>query len=203
MIKQNESPIRKKILAKSRILFGRKGYSETTIKDIAIAYGCEPANIYNYFKSKEAILFAVLYEETQSLVSKIRYLKNDKETHPAEQIKTIFKVQGEVALGIMKPGKLLFDTELMKLTKEHKNKLIELRDEYDEIFRSIIKRGINRGVFKNTDVNIAAYAIASTLMRLRVWFKPNGRLNKDEIISILWKFSLRALGCEEKYFRET
>lgn len=203
MVKQSESPIRKKILAKARVLFGRKGYSETTIKDIAIAYGCEPANIYNYFKSKEAILFAVLYEETQGLVSKIRYLKDDKETHPAEQIKIIFKVQGEVALGTMKPGRLIYDTELMRLTGEHKRKMIELRDEYDEIFRSIIKRGVSIGVFKSIDVKIASYAIASTIMRLRVWFKPGGRLSKEEVITILWKFALRALGCEEKYIRES
>lgn len=198
-----ESPIRKKVLAKARVLFGRKGYSETTIKDIAISYGCEPANIYNYFPSKEAILFEVLYEETQSLVSKIRYLKDDNTvTDPVEQIKTLFEVHGEVALGEMKPGKLIYDTELMRLKREHQIKIIELRDEYDEILRSIIKRGIHLGLFKKTDVNLAAYAIASTIMRLRVWYKPKGRLSKNEIIRNLWIFALRALGCEEKHIKK-
>ena len=196
---KSESPIRKKVLAKARILFGRKGYSETTIKDIAIAYGSEPANIYNYFQSKEDILFNVLHEETQSLVSKIRFLKDDQESHPVEQIKKIFKVHGEVALGKMKPGKLIYDTELMRLNKVHKNKLIELRDEYDEILRCIIIRGIRIGVFKDIDIKIAAYAIASTIMRLRVWYNPKGRLSKNEIITSLWVFALRGLGCEEKY----
>jgi AcrR family transcriptional regulator len=200
-VKKSESQIGKKVLAKARVIFGRKGYSETTIKDISIAYGCEPANIYNYFPSKEAILFAVLYEETQSLVSKIRFLKDDN-AHPVEQIKTIFKVHGEVALGEMKPGKLIYDTELMRLSKEHQNKIIELRDEYDVILRSIIKRGINMGVFKDADISITSYAIASTIMRLRVWYKPNGRLTKNEIITCLWKFALRALGCEEKYLEQ-
>lgn len=201
-MKKAESPIRKKVLAKARVLFGRKGYSETTIKDISIAYGCEPANIYNYFPSKEAILFAVLHEETQRLVSKIRFLEDDEETHPVEQIKALFKVHGEVALGEMKPGKLIYDTELMRLKKEHQNKIIELRDEYDEILRSIIKRGINLGVFKEADVSITSYAIASTIMRLRVWYKPKGRLSKNEIITCLWKFVLRALGCDEKYIEQ-
>lgn len=201
-MKNSESPIRKKVLAKSRVLFGRKGYSETTIKDIAIAYGCEPANIYNYFQSKEAILFAVLYEETQALVSKIRFLKDDEMTDPVAQIKTMFEVHGEVALGEMKPGKLIYDTELWRLNQEHQNKIIQLRDEYDEILRSIIKRGIARGLFKKADVNITAYAIASTIMRLRVWYKPKGRLSKNEIIRSLWVFALRALGCEEIYIKK-
>ncbi len=58
------------------------------------------------------------------------------------------------------------------------------------------------GVFKEMDVNISAYAIASTIMRLRVWYKPKGRLSKNEIITSLWEFSLRALGCEEKYIEQ-
>lgn len=197
-----ESPIRKKLLAKARALFARKGYSETTIKDIAIAYGCEAANIYNYFQSKEAILFSVLYEETQSLVSKIRFLKDDRETHPVDQIKTIFRVHGDVALGEMKPGRLMYDTELMKLNKVHKAKIIELRDEYDEILRSIIKRGIDMGVFKDADIKITSYAIASTIMRLRVWYDSRGPLSNTEIITSLWKFALRALGCDEKYIQK-
>lgn len=197
MTKSTENPIRKKILTKARSLFGRKGYSETTIKDIAVAYGCEPANIYNYFASKEEILYEVLYEETLSLVSKIRFLLDDYTTDPVEQIRTIFKVHGEVALGDMKPGKLMYDTELRKLTKEHQNKIIELRDQYDDILRSIIRRGIDLGVFKPVNVQIAAYAIASTLMRLRVWYHPKGALRKNEIITILSEYALRALGYEE------
>jgi|GEM_PF-532559 AcrR family transcriptional regulator len=196
---KTESPIRKKLLVKARTLFGQKGYSETTIKDIAIAYGCEPANIYNYFKSKESILYAVLYEETQSLVSKIRFLKDDHATSPILQIKTLFEVHGEVALGAMKPGKLIYDTELWRLSKNNQIKLIQMRDEYDAILRAIIKRGIAAGLFKKTDVSLAAYAIVSTIMRLRVWYKPKGRLSKNEIIRILWVFSLRALGCDEKH----
>ncbi len=197
MGKSAGNPIRKKILTRARSLFGRKGYSETTIKDIAVAYGCEPANIYNYFESKEEILYEVLYEETQSLVSKIRFLTKGDKAQPAEQIKTIFRVHGEVALGAMKPGKLMYDTELRRLSKEHQKKIIELRDEYDEILRSIIRRGIDLGIFKPVNVQLAAYAIASTLMRLRVWYHPKGSLGKNEIITILWEYALNALGYEE------
>lgn len=202
MAKQNESPIKKKILAKARVLFGRKGYSETTIRDIAVAYGCEPANIYNYFQSKEAMLFEVLYEETQILVSNIRFLKHDEKTNPVEQLKIIFKVHGELALGEMKPGKLMYDSELKKLTKKHQSMIIELRDEYDEILRLVIRRGINSGIFKNTDLKITSYALASTLMRLRVWYSNKGPLSKAQIISRLCNIALRTLGCNEKYFKE-
>jgi AcrR family transcriptional regulator len=202
-MKKTESPMRKKILKKARTLFGKKGYSKTTVKDIASAFGCEPANIYNYFESKEAILFEVLYEETAVILEKIRFLKDDHEIHPVEQVKTLLRIHGEVALGETKPGRLMYDTELMKLKKSQKNQIIELRDEYDAILRAIIRKGMDMGVFKKADVNLTAYAISSMIMRLRIWYNPKGRFSKDELLTGLVNFALRALGCEEKYLTQT
>lgn len=200
-MKKSQSPLRNKILKKARTLFGKKGYSKTTVKDIASAFGCEPANIYNYFESKEAILFEVLYEETAGILTKIRFLKDNHDIHPVEQIKTLLETHGKVALGETKPGRLMYDTELMKLKKAQKNQIIELRDEYDEILRAIIKNGMEMGVFKKADVNLTAYAIASMIMRLRIWYNPKGRLSKKELLTGLINFALRALGCEEKYIK--
>lgn len=193
-----QSPVKKKILAKARALFGRKGYSETTIKDIAVAYGCEPANIYNFFQGKEEMLFEILKEETQYLVSHLGYLKQDAKTSPVEQLKYIIKVQSELALGEMKTGKLLFDSELRKLTKAHQKEIIKLRDEYDVILRLVIKRGMDAGIFKVTDLKITAFSLVSAVMRLRVWYNSKGPLSREEIIRRMCDISLRTLGYIEQ-----
>ena len=39
----------------ARKLFWKKGYNAASLRDIADAYGCKPANIYNFFKKKEDI----------------------------------------------------------------------------------------------------------------------------------------------------
>jgi len=88
---KTESPIRKKLLVKARTLFGQKGYSETTIKDIAIAYGCEPANIYNYFKSKEDFGLLVV-DYYMAFYNKIfaKFMDN-KSVPPLERIRRLYK----------------------------------------------------------------------------------------------------------------
>ena len=62
-------------MSKPRTLFGKKGYQNTTIRDIADAYGCEPANIYNFVNNKEEILFEILNQEMDFIIEPIKKSK--------------------------------------------------------------------------------------------------------------------------------
>lgn len=194
------SPVRNKIMSKARALFGTKGYHNTTVKDIAVAYGCEPANIYNFFPSKEEILFEILSQEMEAIVSSIRVIEHDETTDPVEQLKTIFECHGQVTLGKMRTSRVLFDASLRSLNKKHQRIIIEKRDEYDKLLRLVIKRGIDAKVFETTDIKMASFAIASIIARARIWYKSGGTLSVNEIIETLFLFALKALGCrDEKY----
>ncbi|MCL2156351.1 MAG: TetR/AcrR family transcriptional regulator [Leptospirales bacterium] len=47
---------KQKILICAVDLFASKGYTETSVRDIAMAVGIKPASLYNHFSSKEDIL---------------------------------------------------------------------------------------------------------------------------------------------------
>jgi AcrR family transcriptional regulator len=81
-----ENVTKRKMLNKARTLFWSKGYNATSVRDIARAYGCEPANVYNFFSKKEDILYEVLLEEMEQIIEPIRDLEDDKQTHPVEQV---------------------------------------------------------------------------------------------------------------------
>ena len=188
------SPVRNTIMSKSRGLFGKKGYQNTTVKDIATAYGCEPANIYNFFPSKEAILFEILSDEMDAIVGPIRFIETDEKGDPVDQLKAIFESHGQVTLGKMRTSRVLFDASLRSLINKHQRSIIEKRDEYDKLLRIVIKRGIDSGVFEQTEEKLASFAIASIIARARVWYRPNGPMNVREIIDTLFLFALKALG---------
>ena len=69
-----------KMLETARRLFWEKGYRATSMRDIGIAYGCKPANIYNFFPDKEQILFEVLREEMEQIIRPIKHLEDDDQT---------------------------------------------------------------------------------------------------------------------------
>ncbi len=62
---------KRKMLNKARTLFWSKGYNATSVRDIARAYGCKPANVYNFFSKKEDILYEVLLEEMEQIIDQI------------------------------------------------------------------------------------------------------------------------------------
>jgi len=49
-------PTKRKILSYTLDLFATKGYTETSVRDIATAVGVKSASLYNHFTSKEDIL---------------------------------------------------------------------------------------------------------------------------------------------------
>ena len=192
------SRVRNTIMSKARALFGKKGYHNTTVRDIAAAYGCEPANIYNFFPSKEEILFEILSQEMEAINEPIKEFINDEQTPPVEMLKAIFVSHGKVTLGKMRTSRVLFDASLRSLNKPHQRVIIEKRDAYDKILRHVVQRGISEGVFEQADAKMASFAISSIIARARVWYKPSGGLAVDEIIDTLFLFALKALGCKDE-----
>ena len=66
---QQNISTKQKILNSAAHLFAMKGYTETTIREIAASIGLTEASIYNYFPSKNDILECILEEYAQLMAS--------------------------------------------------------------------------------------------------------------------------------------
>jgi TetR/AcrR family transcriptional regulator, cholesterol catabolism regulator len=176
------------ILEKAQALFWQKGYHRTSIKDIANACQCKPANIYNYFESKEEILYEVIRSITRRTIDTIKPLQTDETTSPAEQLRTMLKSHFGLLAKMPKSIILINDTGLKELTPEHRKAIIRERDIYDGILRSILRRGIERGQFAPVDDQIIGYFISSVLVRSNIWFSARGRLTADQVTDVMFDF---------------
>lgn len=187
------SPQREKLLAIASTLFWKKGYRGTSLRDIAKAYGCKPANIYNFFMNKEELLFEFLSSQMKLLNSQIAHLEDDHSGKPVEQLRFLISKHLSHTLSYSKSSRLLFDVGLESLSSANRKKVIELRDFYNRILYKIIQRGIDSGEFEETDVKLAAYSIASIIIRTVIWYSPKGRLSIDEILDFIVNFASNAL----------
>jgi AcrR family transcriptional regulator len=182
-----------KMLETARRLFWEKGYNATSMRDIAIAYGCRPANIYNFFSDKEEILFEVLREEMEQIIDPIKHLEEGDGTSPIEQLRFIIESHLKVTLSYRRSAKLLFDVALDSLSPDKRKKIIGFRDTYDRIIRKVIRRGMDTGYFPKVDVRLAGFMIASMITRTRIWFHPKKGVTVSELADFISEFAFNGL----------
>ena len=181
------------MLEAARRLFWEKGYNATSMREIAMAYGCRPANIYNFFSDKEEILFEVLREEMEQIINPIKHLEEDDGSSPIEQLRFIIESHLKVTLSYRRSAKLLFDVALDSLSPDKRKKIIDFRDTYDRIIRKVIGRGIDTGYLPEVDVRLAGFMIASMITRTRIWFHPKKGVSVSELADFISKFTLNGL----------
>jgi len=192
--REMQSSIRRTwILDKAGTLFWQKGYHDTSVRDIADVCKFQPANIYNYFQSKEDILHEVIRDITEQTVASIRHLENDETTNPEEQLRSLIKSHFGLMVKMKRSSVLISDTGLKDLSPQHRSEIIALRDRYDGIMRRVIRRGVDRGNFSVKDVRVVCFFISSVIMRSNIWFSPNGRLSGDEVGDMMFDFVLRGI----------
>jgi len=197
-MKNKSNSTKNRIVSSARAIFWERGYYGTSMKDIGWAAGCESVNLYNYFQSKEQLLYEILLEEMQMLISSLKHLADDETTDPFEQLRMLIRNQISVLFGFRKSSKLLFDMEFEKLSPAKRKVIVQLRDQYDVILRQIIRRMIRTGIIPETDEKMAGFCIVSMVVRSRIWFSPKGRLSAEETADYLFKFALGGLLADRK-----
>ena len=172
-------------------LFYKKGYFASSISDIARAAGIQKSSIYYHYSNKEDILFDILKTTMIDLDANLdRLLKGvkgtEKRIRTAIHSHTLFHIERQKEV-------IISDSELRGLTVDNYKTIIQMRDEYEHKFQSLIKTGIDEGIFAETNFKIFSYAIITMCTAVCIWFNPQGRLSKEEIAQIYTDFALKAI----------
>ncbi|CAM2903602.1 TetR/AcrR family transcriptional regulator [Skermania piniformis] len=85
--KQQALQSRQAVLDAARRLFGSRGYDATSLQQIADELGMRKANVYYYFRTKEAILDALLAPMTDRLAALLDTAERIDD--PAERTRTL------------------------------------------------------------------------------------------------------------------
>ncbi len=89
---------RKKIIRSTVDMMLDSDLKSTTMRAIARKCGIGDATIYNYFPTKESILYAYYEESMNTCIEKLRSIENFNEYSLQEQLQTFFETQFELFL---------------------------------------------------------------------------------------------------------
>jgi AcrR family transcriptional regulator len=183
--------VRDNILAAAVQLFAEYGYHAAPLRDIAKITGIQAASIYYHYANKEALLVEIM--ETH-----MRQLNANLERILREQYDPLTRLQRAIANHIRlhtsyKNEFFIIDTELRALEGDNRRYMLSLRDHYESLLQELLRDGMERGIFRSSDVKISSYAIIAMCTEVSTWFRPNGRLSVQEVIDMYSQFIMQGL----------
>jgi len=162
------------IRAQSLALFAQHGYAAVSMRMIADAVGVGASALYNHYPTKQTLLMELLtgHMERDALEQFARF-----------HIRYHIDKPDEVFLSYM---------ELRSLEPENFATLDKLRRKYEGILSDILSQ------FPQDDSKVTAMAILGMLTGATTWYKPDGRLNAQEIEDIYARLVLNCVGVPAK-----
>lgn len=149
------------ILEESAILFNDKGYSATSMQDIASHCGVRASSLYNHIKSKQEILSTLLLEIANKFYDGIVIVNATSKSHK-EKLQEIIKLHIQVAMENQNVTSLVIN-DWKHLEDPKLTEFVALRNNYQNMLESIIESGMEKGEIKKANVKIVINIILSSL----------------------------------------
>jgi len=188
--------LRSAILDAAAKLFIERGTGGTSMQDIAESLGLSRTAVYYYFKNKNAILRAL----TEEVLIPAKQLANDavarKDQDPTEALQSLVTQYAELILS--RPAEFrVADRNESDLTQRQLASMQSARRSVLADFSDVIERGIELGHFRMVDAHVAAFSLIGMCNWTAWWFKPSGRLSRQEVAQAIADMAIHALRRDE------
>ncbi len=152
-------------------LFRDKGYSATSMRDLARAVELKAPSLYNHIKSKEEILQQICFDNAQRFLHGMRTVEAMDAT-AAQKVRELLRLHIRIATEDF-TSVTAFNDEWRHLSEPHLSEFKALRRDYENRFRAIIEAGIRHGELKALDPNIVLYTLFSSVRWLYDWYRDD------------------------------
>ena len=195
------------ILDAAATCFMERGYTETSIDDVARSLGATKGRIYHHFRSKADIfaeVFRIGMDMNYAAIEPFRYMPG-----PASQRWRKIAFAHAVQMIVTKPyQRTVWVGVKMHLrgatTPEQRHvfeELLNYRTEYGQIFRQAIVQGRQEGDFDFEDLSITNQLMFVTLNSPIFWYAPRAgetRADIEYLAEQVVTAAFRGLGGREK-----
>jgi len=170
MVLMRRNKARKQLCRGAIKLFSKKGYNNTTMREIAKASGITLGNLYNYIEKKEDILFFVQEEILKQLYELVD-VNIESQDDPVEQLTNMLREVLKLTVRF-KEELLFIYTETKYLQRKYLKEVLRRESEFVAKFESLLEKGTDQGVFDCKNPALSAKIIVSTaslIVALRGW----------------------------------
>lgn len=181
-----------RILDESLPLIAKLGYAAVSMRMIATAVGVNVGALYNHFPNKQEILVRLMSDHMNELL-KAWHAQKLSDADPATRLDGF--VRFHIAHNLPRADAVFISfMELRSLEPENHEEIENLRRQYEDVVRTIIKEGDAQGQFHVEDAHVAAMSVLGSLVGVNTWYRAKGRLSKSKIQDYYAAMTLRSVG---------
>jgi AcrR family transcriptional regulator len=169
---------REAVLRTAVQLFLDQGYHRATLNEVAERLNITKPALYNYFRSKDEILFecwALGQERVDEFIAEI----NAGGGTGLVKLRRLIRAYAEVMATGFGASLVRFDPR--DLTDKNRKIVRSAKKSIDRTFRKYIVEGIADGSIKPCDPKLSAFAIAGSLNWIGHWYQRGGALSAEAI----------------------
>ena len=158
---------RDRVLRAAAHCFNRKGYSGTSLKDVANMLGLTDPALYYYVRNKEELVY-LCYVRAADVGREAMERAVAEGGSGLEQARRYLRFHIEFMVGDRGPIAIM--SEIPSLKPEHREEVLELSRQHSANFEAILEAGIADGSIHACDVRMTGNAIMGSINWIPKWF---------------------------------
>ncbi|MER5437545.1 TetR/AcrR family transcriptional regulator [Streptomyces sp. NPDC002790] len=180
------------ILRAALRLYAERGFNGASMRDIARAAGTSLSNLYNYFPSKARLLAELLNRANALLSAQVTSAVDTAGKEVAEQLGAAVRAYVSFVADYQ-TAMLIALSEVRHLEGEERAQVVAERDRNQEIFEELVAAGAASGAFTTPYPRDAARSILAMCSTIATWYRPEGRLTKQDLCDQHARYALALL----------
>jgi AcrR family transcriptional regulator len=181
---------RELILNTAMEMFNERGYTATSLDDVARKLNVTKPTIYYYFADKDQILFECVRVGLHQLHTAARQIHKVPGTG-LDRLRALLRGYADIISSGF--GGCVARTSEQELSEVSRQEFRRLKRGYDRTIRKVIQEGIADGSVTRVDVRLAAFTFAGALNWITRWYNSAGPMTAAEIGQIMVDILVRGV----------
>jgi AcrR family transcriptional regulator len=155
------------IIQKAAALFKSKGYTTTSMRELAETLGVEAPSLYNHIGSKSELLQAICFKVGNKFTVQIELIENSSAT-ALDKIEAIIRFHIKTMLENFDEV-YVANHEWKQLQEPYLSDFLKIRRSYEKSLISLVETGIKKHEIKIINPYVAVLTILSAVRGIEFW----------------------------------
>ncbi len=155
-----------RMLKAAALCFNQKGYSGTSLKDVASHLGLTDAALYYYVRNKEELVYLCYLRAAELGEAALDRAIADGGTG-LDKARRYIRLHSEFMVG--DPGPVAIMSEIPSLKPDHRDEILSLSRAHSARFEELLREGIDDSSISPCDVRMTGNAIMGALNWIPKW----------------------------------